>query len=93
MRQSLTILATCAAIGLTALVPGSALASGDAPASRFPAWRLIWQSPGDGLKSVTAISKDDAWAVGINSHANGYILHWNGHRWRPRACPPWASSR
>ncbi len=87
MRQWLTILATCAAIGLTTLVPGSALASGDAPASGFPAWRLTWQSPGDGLKSVTAISKDDAWAVGINSHANGYILHWNGHRWRHAGLP------
>jgi hypothetical protein len=87
MRQRLTILATCAAIGMTALGCGSALASGDAPASRFPAWRLTWKSLGDGLKSVTAISKNDAWAVGINKHGAGYILHWTGHRWRHAGLP------
>jgi len=87
MRKSLTILAICAAMGMTALVPSSALAIGTESGSAFPAWRLTWQSPGAGLKSVIAISKDDAWAVGINSHANGYILHWNGHRWRHAGLP------
>jgi hypothetical protein len=65
-----------------------------------PAWRAVYQTPdsdaGIGLFSVTAPTADDAWAVGTigRKHAFGYIVHWNGHRWRPLALPasgfqPW----
>jgi hypothetical protein len=62
-------------------------ASGSAPGGLFPAWRVVWRGPGDGLSSLAAVSKDNAWAVGINSRARGYLLHWGGTRWRQEAMP------
>jgi hypothetical protein len=42
-------------------------------------------SPGPGrsgsLAAVSAVSRDDAWAVGSDS-AGALALHWNGHRWQ-----------
>jgi hypothetical protein len=39
---------------------------------------------------VAAVSKSDAWAVGIrglNAASRGYLLHWGGRRWRTKALP------
>lgn len=92
MRR-LTILAACAVAALTALAAGPALANGHPRANsvpgaaNFPAWRLVWKGPSAGLNGLAAISANEAWAAGIKLHAQGYMLRWNGHRWRPVALP------
>jgi hypothetical protein len=37
------------------------------------------------LEDVTAISPQDAWAVGVNGQSRAVIVHWNGTRWRDLA--------
>jgi hypothetical protein len=92
MRR-LPLLAACTVAALAALAPGPALADGHPGASvqaqvaNFPAWRLVWKGPDSGLHGLAAISAKDAWATGINGHAQGYLLRWNGHRWRTVALP------
>jgi hypothetical protein len=93
MRRSGWILTLAAAIGCGALA-GPAVASPNRPVSAsFPGWRVVWSGPGggqSGFKSVAAISKTDAWAVGIeglNAGSHGFIVHWGGRRWRYVALP------
>ena len=33
------------------------------------------------LSGVSAVSRDDVWAVGVNSNTTTLILHWNGKSW------------
>jgi hypothetical protein len=92
MRR-LAILAASTVAVAGALAPGSALADGHPAASThsqvasFPAWRLVWKGADSGLHGLAAISAKDAWAAGINARAQGYLLRWNGYRWRPAALP------
>jgi hypothetical protein len=90
------VLTSLAAVALC--LPASAVAQDSAPYQ--PVWHLEYQTPnadaGTGLLSVTAPSKNDAWAVGTigRKHATGYIVHWNGRHWRRVALPaygfrPW----
>jgi hypothetical protein len=62
-------------------------------AGAFPAMAAAAQ-PGPGgtaapgvfygvLKGVTAISADDAWAVGASTSFTGLLVHWNGTAWTP----------
>jgi hypothetical protein len=83
-----TFVASAAAVGL-AFSAGAGTASATTAASAR--WRVIDQLPGGHatiLQSVTAPSKDDAWAVGYTlygrhaSKSKPAFLHWNGSRWR-----------
>ncbi len=89
MGIRLKALIASAAAGALALSAGAGMASATAVA---PAgWRVIDQLP-DGhdtlLQSVTAPSKDDAWAVGYtvygrhDSKSKPAVFHWNGNHWR-----------
>ncbi|HEY2552412.1 MAG TPA: hypothetical protein VGI64_17730 [Streptosporangiaceae bacterium] len=86
MRLRAAIL-TVTALVSSALLAGSAVAGVSAPAARFPAWRVTWRGPGDGFKSVAAVSRTDAWAVGIHPDGKGFLLHWGGKHWRSRPLP------
>jgi hypothetical protein len=81
-------IASAAAAGL-AFSAGADTASATATASAR--WRVVDQLP-DGhntvLQSVTAPSRDDAWAVGYteygrhDSRSKPAVFHWNGSHWR-----------
>jgi hypothetical protein len=89
MRLRAAILAVTALVS-SALLAGSAtsaVAGISSSTATFPAWRVTWRGPGDGFKSVAAVSKTDAWAVGIASGGKGFLLHWGGKHWRSRPLP------
>jgi Protein of unknown function (DUF2510) len=89
-------IASAAAAGLAfSAGAGLAFSAGAGTASATPAaptgWRVVDQLAGGHatvLQSVTAPSKDDAWAVGYTvygrhaSKSKPAFLHWNGSRWR-----------
>ena len=43
------------------------------------------------LRSVTALSQQDAWAAGVNGK-NAALMHWNGHKWDHVALPTIATN-
>ena len=82
-----TIVAATASLGL--MIAGTA-----AQAASAPHWQVSYRSHSavpDGLSSVTAPGKRDAWAVGITTRRNGttrpLVLHWNGSAWRKQVMP------
>jgi hypothetical protein len=78
---------TAAAVVCSGVLAGPAVASETSPRSQFPVWQVVWRGPNAGLGSVTATGPTDAWAAGIALGARGYLLHWDGRRWRTRAVP------
>jgi hypothetical protein len=80
-------LTTAAAVVCSGVLASPAVAGGTSPGSQFPVWRVVWRGPHAGLGSVAAISMTDAWAAGIAAGGRGYLLHWDGRRWRARAVP------
>jgi len=59
-----------------------------------------WKAPGlslprsgrdvnDHVRSISAVSSDDVWAIGNQSNAQGaaLVLHWDGRRWRQVEVP------
>jgi hypothetical protein len=88
MRFKGAVLAATAVLisgSTTAVAP--ALASENAHASRFPAWKVTWSGPNAGLDGVAAASKNDAWAIGVKKPGVAYLLHWGGKRWLPKPLP------
>ena len=76
------------AVGAAALA-GTATAQAAAPAATAPHWKVVYRthSTTDGeMVSVTAPTKNDAWAVGV-SDAQPIILNWNGSKWKPTKVP------
>lgn len=78
--------AGAAALALTTAVPGDAATTA--------AWRLSYYASTitGGMYSVAAISKTNAWAVGVTYHGqtlvnSPYVLHWNGTKWSTVSIP------
>jgi hypothetical protein len=87
-------LITRATIVVAAASTGLIMTGGAAQAASSPHWQVSYRSHSavtDGLASVTAPGKRDAWAVGVTSYRNGttrpLVLHWNGSAWRTQAMP------
>lgn len=55
--------------------------------------RLTWAASDSGatMLSVTALSRTNAWAVGV-SGKTAAILHWNGNNWRSETLPSFAAA-
>jgi hypothetical protein len=90
VRSLLTRATIVAATASMALI----IAGGAAQAASSPHWQVSYRTHSavpDGLSSVTAPGKRDAWAVGVTSYRNGttrpLVLHWNGSAWRKQAMP------
>jgi hypothetical protein len=82
-----TIVAATASIALI-------ISGGAAQAASSPHWQVSYRTHSavpDGLSSVTAPGKRDAWAVGVTTRRNGttrpLVLHWNGSAWRTQVMP------
>jgi hypothetical protein len=90
MRGSLrrfSVIATAAGLALT-------LGASAAQAAAAPQWRVSYRSHSanaDPLSSVVAISRGDAWSVGVTSYPSGatrpLVLHWNGSSWGKLTIP------
>ncbi len=67
----------------TATPPAHAIAqSPAAPTAATPQWRIAYRSNSGFLYSVTALSRDNAWAVGERA-----VLHWQGTSWKSVRVP------
>jgi hypothetical protein len=92
----MTRAAIVAATASSALI----VAGGAAQAASSPHWQVSYRThsaTAAPLQSVTAPSKNDAWAVGVSgsgASAGPLVLHWNGSAWSKQAMPagflPWA---
>ena len=84
MRR-LTGLALAVAVAVTTLAAGSAADAGTR-AETSP-WRVVFRAstPYLVLTSITAVNRQDAWAVGFYGKTGDarrpVVLHWNGSRW------------
>lgn len=82
-----------AATGLAALstattaqaaTPSAQAATTSAQAATATQWKLVFRTrsgPSQGLLTVTAPAKNDAWAAGATSSDKLVLLHWNGRSW------------
>jgi hypothetical protein len=74
------------ALTLVSTIPGNAVTASE--------WQLKWSaaSTAGSMSSIVAISRTNAWAVGVTDHGqtpvnNPCVLHWNGARWSGVSIP------
>src|ERR1700733_3579277 len=91
MRRRVLRRAAVAAAGAAALTVATAMPGNAATTAE---WRTssTASSVTGAMRSVAAVSRSDAWAVGATYHGatlvnSAYVLHWNGAKWSTATIP------
>jgi hypothetical protein len=89
LRARATLSAALVVATGAAALAGSAAAQAAVAAAAAPHWQIVYRThsaPSGDLLSVTAPTKDDAWAAG-SAGASPVILNWNGKSWKSVKVP------